>query len=59
MKCIFSENMNVMFLFQIFEIYNTNVCLTRSEHYIGLYEKNEPYVVRLRYKWTNGIYVSI
>ena len=45
--------------FQIFEMYNTKFFLTRLEHYKGPYEKNEPYVVRSRYKWTNGVYVSI
>ena len=59
MKYLFSDNVNEMFLFQIFEIYNTTFCLTRLEHFKGPYEKNEPYVVRSRYTWTNGVYVSV
>ena len=56
--CI-SGNVNIMCPGQLFEIYNTKLCLTRLEHYKGPYEKNESYVVRSQYKWTNGVYVSV
>ena len=59
MKYLFSDNVNNIFCFQLFEIYNTKFWLTRLEHYQGPYEKNEPYVVRSRYNWTNGVYVSV
>ena len=54
MKYLFSENVNEMFLFQLFEIYNTKFCLTRLEHFKGPYEKNEPYVVCSQYNGQMG-----
>ena len=59
MKYLFSDNVKEIFLLQLFEIYNTKFCLARLEHFKGPYEKNEPYVVHSRYKWTNGVYVSV
>ena len=59
MKYLFSDNVNEMFLFQLFEIYDTNFSLTRLERYKGPCDQNEPHVVRSRYKWTNGFYVSV
>ena len=59
MKYLFPEDINEMFLFQIFEIYFKKFSLTRLVHYKCPYEKNEPYVVRSQYKWTNGVYASV
>ena len=51
MKYLFSGNVKQTNPCQLFEIYNTKLCLTRLEHYKGPYEKSESYVVCSLYKW--------